>query len=118
MADLVRIKDLALRCVVGVHPDERKAARDVVVQVTMEADLSEASRSDDLAHAVDYEAAQRRILKAVEGSSFRLIERLAGRVAEACLEDPRVTAVEVEVEKPGALPSARTVSVLLRRVRG
>jgi D-erythro-7,8-dihydroneopterin triphosphate epimerase len=117
MADRITIKDLALRCVVGVRPEERREKRDVLIQVALETDLSEASRSDDMAQTVDYWAAKQRILNVVEGSSFRLVERLAGRVAEVCLEDPRVTAVEVEVEKPGALRFARTVSVFLRRER-
>ena len=115
--DEVRIKDLALRCVVGIFPQERREKQDVVIQIRMEADLRAASLSDDLADTVDYKAIKKRVVAAVESSSFLLIERLAGRVAELCLEDPKVRAVEVEVEKPGALRFARTASVLLRRSR-
>ncbi|MFA6030251.1 MAG: dihydroneopterin aldolase [Elusimicrobiota bacterium] len=115
--DEIRIKDLALRCIVGLYPEERREKQDVVIQVRMETDLSEASRRDDLAHSVDYKAVKKRILAVVESSSYKLIEALAGRVAELCLEEPRVRAVEVEVEKPGALRFARTVSVVVRRER-
>jgi len=115
--DEIRIKDLRLRCIVGVLPEERRGKQDVVIQVRMEADLGAASRSDDLRDTVDYRAVERRIVRAVEASSCRLIERLAARVARICLEDPRVRAVEVEVEKPGALPCARAVSALIRRER-
>lgn len=117
MVDVVSVKDLVLRCVVGVHPGERRAKRKVLVQLRMETDLREASRTDDLSATVDYEAVTRRIAEAVESSSFLLIERLAGRIAETCLKEPRVAAVEVEVEKPGALSSSRTVSVRIRRAR-
>ncbi len=115
MADEIRIKDLQLRCVVGVYPEERREKQDVVIQVRMEADLDAASRSDFLSDTVDYKAIKKRIVLAVEASSYQLIERLAGRVAEICLDDPLVQAVEVEVEKPGALRFARTVSVVVRR---
>ena len=115
MADEIRIKDLRLRCVVGVYPEERREKQDVVIQVRMEADLDAASRSDFLSDTVDYKAIKKRIVLAVEASSYQLIERLAGRVAEICLDDPLVQAVEVEVEKPGALRFARTVSVVVRR---
>ena len=115
MADEIRIKDLQLRCVVGVYPEERREKQDVVIQVRMEADLDAASRSDFLSDTVDYKAIKKRIVLAVEASPYQLIERLAGRVAEICLDDPLVQAVEVEVEKPGALRFARTVSVVVRR---
>ena len=112
--DEVRIKDLSLRCVVGVFPEERRKKQDVVIQVRLETDLDLASRSDDLKDTVDYKGVKKRIVAMVEASSFFLIERLAGRVAEICLDDPKVRAVEVEVEKPGALRFARTVSVVVR----
>jgi FolB domain-containing protein len=115
MADEIRIKDLRLRCIVGVYPEERREKQDVVIQVRMETDLGAASRSDALADTVDYKAIKKRIVSMVEASSYQLIERLAGRVAELCQEDPRVKAVEVEVEKPAALRFARTVSVVIRR---
>jgi FolB domain-containing protein len=117
MADEIRIKGLALRCVVGVYPEERRERQDVVINVRLEADLGPASRSDDLRETVDYKALKKRIVAMVEDSSFQLIEKLAGRIAEICLEDPGVLAAEVEVEKPGALRFARTASVTIRRQR-
>ncbi|MBI5242020.1 MAG: dihydroneopterin aldolase [Elusimicrobia bacterium] len=115
MADEIRIKGLALRCIVGVYPEERREKQDVVINVALSADLDAASRSDMLSDTVDYKAIKKRIVAMVEDSSFQLIEKLAGRVAEICLEAPGVKAVEVEVEKPGALRFARTVSVVVRR---
>ena len=117
MAEEIRIKELALRCIVGVYPEERREKQDVVINVCMEADLKAASLSDELRDTVDYKAIKKRIVSMVEASTFQLIERLAGRIAELCLEDPGVRAVEVEVEKPGALRFARTVSVTVRRQR-
>ena len=117
MTDEIRIKDLQLRCIVGVDPEERREKQDVVIQVRLEADLGAASCSDELRDTVDYQAIKKRIVVAVEDSTYHLIERLAGRVAELCLEDPRVQVAEVEVEKPGALRFARTVSVVVRRRR-
>jgi len=117
LTDEIRIQDLNLRCIVGVYPEERGRKQDVVIQVRLEADLGPASVSDKLEDTVDYKAIKKRIVSEVEGSAFQLIERLAGRVAEICLEAPGVRAVEVEVGKPGALRFARTVSVVLRRRR-
>ena len=52
-----------------------------------------------------------------EGSSYRLIEALAERVAEICLSRPGVRAARVPVEKPAALRFARTVAVEITRRR-
>ncbi len=53
-----------------------------------------------------------------ERSEYFLVEALAERVAEICLEDGRVAQVQVTVEKPAALRFARTVAVEIERGRG
>ena len=103
LTDEIRIQDLNLRCIVGVYPEERGRKQDVVIQVRMEADLSPASVSDKLEDTVDYKAIKKRIVSEVEGSSFQLIERLAGRVAEICLEAPGVRAVDCSLGCLGRL---------------
>ncbi|MBN2492324.1 MAG: dihydroneopterin aldolase [Planctomycetes bacterium] len=115
--DRIHIGDLALRCIIGILPEERRELQDVLINVTMAADLQAAGRSDDLADSVDYKAIKQRIRTLVEGSRFRLIESLAERIAATCLEDPRVRRVRVRVDKPGALRFARTVAVEVSRTR-
>jgi dihydroneopterin aldolase/D-erythro-7,8-dihydroneopterin triphosphate epimerase len=46
-----------------------------------------------------------------------LIERVAQRVADLALRDPRVLGVEVQVQKPGALRFARCSEVEIMRTR-
>src|SRR5579862_2215054 len=109
--DKIRIDALSLRCIIGLYPEERREKQDVVIFITLYADLRRACASDNLADSVDYKKIKKRVIKLVENSSFLLIERLAQRIAEACLEEPVVQQVTVAVEKPGALRFARTVSV-------
>jgi dihydroneopterin aldolase len=66
---------------------------------------------------VDYSALKKRILASVEASEDRLIERLAQRVADLCLQDQRVGRVIVRIDKPGALRFARSVAVEIDRCR-
>lgn len=112
------IRDLQFRCIIGVDAEERRDKQDVVAQIVLEADLSRASRSDDIADTVNYKEIKRRILRMAEGSAFYLIEALAQSIADICLENRRVQRVEVVVEKPGALRFARTVAVRMVRERG
>jgi len=116
--DRVFIRDLAIRCIVGVDEYERREKQDILVHLTMHTDLRKAGRTDALEDTVDYRAIKKRILRLVEESRFRLIEALAQSIAEECLRDERVEQVVVVVEKPGALRFARTAGVEIVRSRG
>lgn len=113
--DRIYIRDLALRCIIGVNREERRRKQDVVVNVVLFADLRKACASDRMADTVDYKAIKGKIVAAVESSRYALVERLAGRVAQIALAPARVRAVRVRVEKPGALRYARTVGVEITR---
>ncbi len=116
-ADRIFIRDLAIRCIVGVDEYERREKQEVLAQITLYVDLRKAGRTDALADSVDYSALKKQILQAMEGTHFRLIEALAQRIADECLKEQRVQCVEVIVEKPGALRFARTVGVQIVRRR-
>jgi FolB domain-containing protein len=113
--DKIHIRDLTLRCIIGINDDERREKQDVVINITLHADLSKAGASDDFAHTVDYKKVKLRIVSLVEGSKFYLLEALAEAVARACIEFRQVEQVDVLVEKPGALRFARTVGVEISR---
>jgi FolB domain-containing protein len=116
--DRIHIRDLMLRCVIGVREWERETRQNVLLNMTLHADLGGAAASDDIADTVDYVQIKKNVIERVENSSFYLIEALAEAVARTCLEDPRVERVDVLLEKPGALRFARTVAVEITRERG
>ncbi len=116
-ADRIVIRDLLVRCIIGIDAREREEKQDILVHITMYADLRRAGRTDMLEDTVDYKVLKKRILRMAEKSQFRLIEALAQRVADECLKDDRVQCVNVVVEKPGALRFARTVAVEITRGR-
>jgi FolB domain-containing protein len=115
--DKIHIRDIALRCIIGVNDEERREKQDVIVSVSMHADLSRAGATDSFGDTVDYKAVKQRIVSLVEGSQHFLIEALAEAIARVCLEHDRVQQVDVTVEKPGALRFARTVAVEISRGR-
>lgn len=115
--DKIYIRDLLLRCIVGIFDEERKNKQDVLVNLVLEADLSRAGRSDDINDTVDYKTLTKRVVTAVESSSFFLVERLAEAIAGICLSAPGVKTARVTVEKPGALRYARSVGVEIERTQ-
>jgi len=115
MNDRIFIRDLALRCIIGIYPEERKQKQDIVLQITLETDMRRAARTDRIQDAVDYKSLKKDIVKQVEASSYQLIETLADRIASLCLKNPRVRRATICVDKPSALRFARSVAVELTR---
>ena len=118
MSDRILVKDLLLRCIIGIHDWEREKKQDVLVNIELEADCGPAGRSDDFNDAVDYRALTKRVISLIETSGFYLVEKMAEEIAILCLEDPRVEVARVRVEKPGALRFARSVGVEVERRQG
>ena len=96
---------------------ERLARQPVEIDIALDVDLAAAGASDDIADAVDYRSLAEAVVAAVESSSYLLIEALATRVADICLAENKVAAVEVTLKKPGALPMADYAAVVIRRTR-
>ena len=115
--DTIRIRDLRVACVIGATEAERARRQEVLVSLTLQADLRRAGSSDLLEDTVDYGALAARVTALLESSSYHLLEALAEAVAEACLQDPRVRRVEVEVDKPRAVPLAASAGVRIVRER-
>jgi len=115
--DSVLIEQLELDCVIGVNPWERLVKQRITIDITMDIDLSAAGKSDSLRDTVDYSRVVKAVTTEVNSSSYRLVEALATRVAEICLEPERVRSVEITLRKPGAVKSATAVGVTIRRSR-
>jgi D-erythro-7,8-dihydroneopterin triphosphate epimerase len=115
--DKIHIRDLKFRCIVGIFPEERREKQDVIVNITLWADLRQACISDAIEDTVDYKQIKKEILSHCEKSSFALVEALAQSIAEICLTHHLVQQARVAVEKPTALRFARTVGVEIVRSR-
>jgi 7,8-dihydroneopterin aldolase/epimerase/oxygenase len=119
MADRIELRGLKVRGHHGVFADERRNGQDFVVDITVWIDLDRAAASDDLSDTLDYGDLARRAAAIVAGPPKRLIEAVAGAVADDVMGDERVHAVEVVVHKPQApIPVAfADVAVAARRSR-
>jgi len=115
--DKIFIRDLAVPCVIGVSDEERREKQEVLINVALWVDLRKAARTDSFLDAVDYRGIKKRMIKAVESSEYYLVEALAERIAEVCLENGDVRRVRVTLEKPGALRFAKSVGVEITRDR-
>jgi dihydroneopterin aldolase/2-amino-4-hydroxy-6-hydroxymethyldihydropteridine diphosphokinase len=99
--DHIQLRGLRAVGTHGVLPEERQRAQPFEVDIDIEADLTEAGRSDDLADTVDYGAIALLVAAEVEGRHADLLEHLADRIACAVLAvaGGRATAVSVTLRK-------------------
>jgi FolB domain-containing protein len=113
--DTINIKDLALRTIIGIYPEERREKQDILINITLETDLKKAGETDDIANTVDYKDLKKKIIRFAEESHCNLIESLAENIAAICLLYSGVKRALVTVDKPNALRFARSVSVTVDR---
>jgi dihydroneopterin aldolase len=97
--DRILISGLRELGVHGVLPEEQVRPQPFEVDVELLVDVSAAGGSDELDDTVDYGAVCEAVSRIVSSEQYRLLERLATRIAEVCRADPRVVGVVVEVRK-------------------
>ena len=111
----VFIRDLRIQASIGIHDFEKKGPQPVCVNVAMETSGDSTPLNDDYQNAVCYETAANGIRDIVSNGHINLVETLAEKIAEFCLQDTRVSMVRVRVEKPEILSDAAGVGVEIER---
>jgi dihydroneopterin aldolase len=118
MTDTVFVTGLTLHAYHGVMQHEAKVGQTFRLDLALDIDLAEASRTDKLAHTVGYDQVVDAASRAFCGRRYRLVEAAAGAVADAVLERfSQVSAVRVTVHKPHAPIAATFADVGVTIVR-
>jgi len=120
MSDAIFVNGLVLHAYHGVMPHEAKVGQPFGLDLVLDINLAEASRTDMLNTTVSYDRLVKTASEAFCARRYRLIEAAAGAVADAVLATyPQVRGVRVTVRKPHA-PIAATfddVGVIVTRTR-
>lgn len=113
--DTVFIRELRIDTVIGIYDWERTVRQTVCLDLEMACDVRRAAQTENVADTLDYNAVARRLKAFVGGSEFLLVETLAERCAELVMKEFAVPWLRLRVGKPGAVPEARDVGVLIER---
>ena len=97
MADRIELRGLRAVGTHGVLPEEHERGQPFEVDLDLEADLTAAGSSDDLADTIDYGAVCAAVAAVVTGPHAQLLEHLAQRIAEAVLDAGGAQAQRVTV---------------------
>lgn len=97
--DAVFVRGLEFEGNHGYTAAERRGTRRFRVDLTLERDLGAASRTDKLADTIDYYKVSEIVVRLGTQSTFRLIEALAGAIADAIVAAYPGVAVGIQLEK-------------------
>ena len=119
MLDRITVRGISAHAHHGVYDWEREKGQTFSVDVVLELDTRPAAAGDDLDRTVNYAELAQGLHGILTGEPVDLLETLAQRMADACLANPLVDAVEVTVHKPDADLGVRfeDVTVAIRRER-
>ena len=104
----------------GVYAFERERGQMFRVDAVLELDTRPAAVGDDLDRTVNYAELAHQLYAVLAGEPVNLLETLAQRLADVCLANSLVGAVEITVHKPQAELGVPfdDVTVAIRRERG
>ena len=111
----VFIRDLILTCLIGVHKHERKKPQRIRVNLDLAVTEQSVISTDRLADVVCYEDVADRIRSIVNNGHVNLVETLAEKIASKCLEDRRIKATRVRIEKLDVFKDAASAGVEIER---
>ncbi|MCP4204737.1 MAG: dihydroneopterin aldolase [bacterium] len=115
--DKILIRDLLLRGIIGLNEWEREKKQDILINLTIFADLGRAGATDDVQHTLNYRSITKAVIRLVESTSYYLVEALGAEIARVAIVDFGARRVVVRVEKPGALRFANSVGIEIDRCR-
>ena len=111
----VFIRDLILTCLIGVHKHERKKPQRIRINLDLAVTEQFVISTDRLADVVCYEDVADRIRSIVNNGHVNLVETLAEKIASKCLEDRRIQATRVRIEKLDVFKDAASAGVEIER---
>ena len=107
-SDAILIEGLEFYGYHGASDQEQEVGHRFIMDVVLEADLSAAGKSDELADTVSYARVARRLIEVGTRDKYRLVEALAEDLCQMVLQEfPGVNALELCVRK--SYPPVNTI---------
>lgn len=115
MSDAILISGLAVKAVIGVYGWEQVMPRPLLLDLELSLDLSPAGASDALGDTVDYQAVADVAAAVAAERRYALVEHFADVLARRLLTNFSLQRLRLTIHKPGAVATARSVSVRIDR---
>lgn len=118
MSDVLRVVDVDVDCVIGIHPEERAATQPLRVSLSFVLDTRRAALEENLAVSVDYARVVGEVGFVLQHGQFHLIETAAEVVCRSVLSGlEHLDEMELTLVKPRALGGNGHPSLTVHRAR-
>lgn len=117
--DKIHLKKMKFYGYHGVFPEETRLGQRFAVDLTVEVDLSQAGKSDNLEDSINYAELYQVCKDVVEGPPFKLVEAVAGKIVDDLLDKfSQIQACHITVIKPDPPIPGHYDSVAVEITRG
>ncbi|MBH0096445.1 dihydroneopterin aldolase [Psychrobacter sp. NZS113] len=114
-SDVVFVKGLKVEAVIGVYDWERAITQPLLIDIALETDISAAAVSDNVDDALNYKAVCDDVSEWCKEIKAKLLEHLAGQIADKLLTKYACHKITLSVAKPTAIAQADAVGVQITR---
>jgi len=116
MKNKLLISQLKIKTTIGVYAWEKQIKQTIILDLELPYDSAPAASHDSLDDALDYAKLTQDLTKFCEEQSFQLIETLAMSIRTWLIDNYQCEPLHLQVSKPGALPNAKSVTVVVGEV--
>jgi dihydroneopterin aldolase len=113
--DKIFLRELKVETIIGFWEWERRIKQVVSIDLEIGTDARVAAASDAIAGTLNYEQLAKRIIDFVGESQYQMVEALATAIGKIVVKEFAAPWVKVSVAKPGAIPAAREVGIVIER---
>lgn len=113
--DWILIESLEIDTIIGIHAHEQVAPQPLRISLWLGSDNRLAAASERIGDTLDYAVIASRLRDLAKGRRWLLIETLAERSAELLRDEFGVRMLRLQIDKPSAVPEARSVGVQIER---
>ncbi len=106
---------MVLQASIGIHPHERGQRQRIRINVDLGVAEDPSDAADRLERVVDYERVAAAVRQIATATHTNLVETLAERIAQACLDDDRVQVARIRVEKLDVFSDTGAAGVEIER---
>lgn len=116
--DRISVRDYVREVEIGAFQSERGVTQRIRFNIVLEVSRHAAAQDDDVDKVISYDTITQAIEEQLATERINLLETLAERVAERCLEDARAVQVFVRIEKLDRIPGALGVEIARKNTAG
>jgi 7,8-dihydroneopterin aldolase/epimerase/oxygenase len=107
----ILIKDFVISEIIGIHKHEKNNKQKIIFNIVVDVNQNTVADENNLSSIVDYEKITNKLENLAKKKNYNFLESLAEDSFNEIFQDKRINSVKIKIEKPDAIPNAKSVGV-------